>query len=201
MTLFWKLQASAANKPAAGKAGISRPVTVEHHWPGLPEPERWTAMNPQHLILSVACLGLFLTACRDTAPERGSQVASSFPSQGATAADHPTSLIELTGGHDSVCGRWHIVVSPEDGSLHTSKLSATGSATISPYDWRVSKGAFVFVEGDQRVWAYDGRANLFMLAATTGGLISYGPHSFPCGLPDEVASRLPSHMREVIRER
>ena len=93
------------------------------------------------------------------------------------------------------------MVSPEDGSLHVSKLSATGSATISPHDWRVSKGAFVFVEGDQRVWAYDGGANLFMLASTTGGLISYGPLNFPCGLPDDVASRLLSPMRETTRER
>src|SRR6266576_104764 len=107
-------------------------------------------MNAQHSILSVACLCLFLTACRHLAPERDNHAVSSLPSAGATAADRPTSLIELTGGHDSMCGRWHIVVSPEVGSLHVSKLSATGTATISPHDWRVSKGAFVFVEGDQR---------------------------------------------------
>ena len=29
-----------AIKPAAGKAGIARLLTIEHRWPGLPEPER-----------------------------------------------------------------------------------------------------------------------------------------------------------------
>ena len=30
----------ASNQPAAGKAGIARQLTIEHHWPGLPEPGR-----------------------------------------------------------------------------------------------------------------------------------------------------------------
>jgi hypothetical protein len=30
----------AANHPAAGKAGITRLLTIEHHCPGLPEPGR-----------------------------------------------------------------------------------------------------------------------------------------------------------------
>jgi hypothetical protein len=34
MTIF------APNQPAAGKAGIARRLAIEHHWPGLPEPER-----------------------------------------------------------------------------------------------------------------------------------------------------------------
>ena len=29
-----------ANKPAAGNAGIASQLTIEHHWPGVPEPER-----------------------------------------------------------------------------------------------------------------------------------------------------------------
>ncbi len=30
-----------ANKPAAGKAEIALRLTIEHHWPGVGEPERW----------------------------------------------------------------------------------------------------------------------------------------------------------------
>jgi hypothetical protein len=30
----------SANKPAAGNAGIAPQLAIEHHWPGLPEPER-----------------------------------------------------------------------------------------------------------------------------------------------------------------
>lgn len=29
-----------ANKPAAGSAGIASQLTIGHHWPGVPEPER-----------------------------------------------------------------------------------------------------------------------------------------------------------------
>ena len=36
MTTRW------ANKPAAGKAGLARQLTVGHHCPGLPEPGRST---------------------------------------------------------------------------------------------------------------------------------------------------------------
>ena len=28
------------NQPAAGNAGIAPPLTIEHHWPGVPEPGR-----------------------------------------------------------------------------------------------------------------------------------------------------------------
>ena len=28
------------NKPAAGNAGIASQLTIEYHWPGVPEPER-----------------------------------------------------------------------------------------------------------------------------------------------------------------
>lgn len=28
------------NKPAAGNAGIASQLTIEPHWPGVPEPER-----------------------------------------------------------------------------------------------------------------------------------------------------------------
>jgi hypothetical protein len=30
----------AANQPAAGKAGRALLFQIEHHWPGLPDPER-----------------------------------------------------------------------------------------------------------------------------------------------------------------
>jgi len=29
-----------ANKPAAGNAGIASRLAIEHHWPGVPDPER-----------------------------------------------------------------------------------------------------------------------------------------------------------------
>jgi hypothetical protein len=29
------------NQPAAGNAGIAPQLTIEHHWPGVPEPGRY----------------------------------------------------------------------------------------------------------------------------------------------------------------
>jgi hypothetical protein len=29
------------SKPAAGNAGFAPQLTIEHYWPGVPEPERW----------------------------------------------------------------------------------------------------------------------------------------------------------------
>ena len=36
-----------ANKPAAGSAGIASQLTLEHLWPGVPEPER-SATSTSH---------------------------------------------------------------------------------------------------------------------------------------------------------
>ena len=33
-------QETGPNKPAAGNAGIASQLTIGHHWPGVPEPER-----------------------------------------------------------------------------------------------------------------------------------------------------------------
>ncbi len=35
---------SSPNKPAAGNAGIEPQLTIRHHWPGVPEPERWAEL-------------------------------------------------------------------------------------------------------------------------------------------------------------
>jgi hypothetical protein len=32
---------AVSNKPAAPNAGIAPQLTIEHHWPGVGEPERW----------------------------------------------------------------------------------------------------------------------------------------------------------------
>lgn len=32
-------EVNSPNKPALGNAGIASWLTIEHHWPGVPEPE------------------------------------------------------------------------------------------------------------------------------------------------------------------
>jgi hypothetical protein len=49
---IWVLKAEA-NKPAAGNAGIAPQLTIGHHWPGVPESERWpySYMNIIHVLV------------------------------------------------------------------------------------------------------------------------------------------------------
>jgi len=39
------------NNPAAGNAGIAPRLRIGHHWPGVPEPERWAKRTESRLYL------------------------------------------------------------------------------------------------------------------------------------------------------
>ena len=128
-------------------------------------------MNMRNSTLYGVCLGFALTACGPVTPERISDADSESPPDRTASADQSLEVIELSGGHDSVCGRWRVVVSAENGSLHLSLIAGIGSPhTFSAEHWTAAEGAFLFVEGDpsseERVWAYDGVQNLVMLKAT-----------------------------------
>jgi hypothetical protein len=85
-----------------------------------------------------------------------------------------------------------------------SDINGSGAASVSsPADWRARSGWFVFVENNERVWAYDGDTNLFLLAAKSSKLgptcTSYGYHTFPCPVPDAVLTRLTPEARGAIK--
>ena len=84
------MEPRAANKPAAGKAGIRSVLAIECHWPGLPEPERWASphfMKNFALLLSTALLAIVFAGCSEhTSP-------TTPPS---TIAGHEASLESLT---------------------------------------------------------------------------------------------------------
>jgi hypothetical protein len=42
MRHFLAVSRRTPNQPAAGKAGVAQPFAIEHHCPGLPEPDRST---------------------------------------------------------------------------------------------------------------------------------------------------------------
>lgn len=186
------------NKALLPTAGL-RLLRVLPSGPAVAELDRWTTMKIRHPSISAVCLAIALTACRHTNPERSAHAGSSSSPGKTGSADYTMAVVELARGHDSVHGRWRVVVSAEDASLHLSRLSGTGSTTISPEHWKAAEGAFVFIEGDHRLWTYDGVHDLSMWAATADTTIVYGPRHFPCRLPDEVASRLPAKIRDEIR--
>ncbi|MFO1501443.1 MAG: hypothetical protein U1G07_24150 [Verrucomicrobiota bacterium] len=108
----------------------------------------------------------------------------------------PRSLMaQISPGDQATCGRWSARVA-DNGTLHLSRLSKAGAATVSPGTWRAGQGAFLFVENDRRVWAYDGQGDLFLLVASGETLISYGSPHFPCPVPPPVKERVASRPAE-----
>ncbi len=141
--------------------------------------------------LLAASLTFGLTACQHSARhnETGATVHAAAPVMSAAPESSRSLILGLGPGHSSTCGHWCVQVS-EDAALHVSRLSASGRATVSPDDWRAQDGAFAFIENDERLWAYDGQRNLFLLVSTGKTLASYGPRTLPCVVPEEVAERL-----------
>lgn len=113
--------------------------------------------------------------------------------------DTPTALIlGVEPGHRAVSGRWEVEIK-DDGALHVSRLSNRGKTTVTPTRWRANQGAFIFVENDQQVWAYDGDRDLFLLTASGNTLTSHGPPTFPGPVPVEVRKRVSAQTLEGVR--
>ena len=107
---------------------------------------------------------------------------------------------------------WAVSVSATNQTFHISyhyTTDSVGSGVIgvsSPAGWKARSGWFVFVENDERVWAYDGDKSLFLQVgecskSSKSGptCTSYGPHTFPCGVPDAVLKRLTPDMIKAIK--
>ena len=104
---------------------------------------------------------------------------------------------------------WTVRVSAADQTFQISYHYATdtnssGAVSVSsPADWRARSGWFVFVENNERAWAYDGDKSLFLQVAKSSKLgpacSSYGSHTFPCPVPDAVLARLTPEARKAIK--
>ena len=104
---------------------------------------------------------------------------------------------------------WTVRVSDTNQIFHISyrydtATNSSGSISVaSPSDWKAKPGWFVFIENNERIWAYDGGSSLFLQVAKPAKLgptcTSYGPYSFPCPVPDEVLARLSPETRQAIK--
>ena len=105
---------------------------------------------------------------------------------------------------------WTVQVSETNRTFQISyryDSGTNGAACInfaSPADWRAKPGWFIFVENNERVWAYDGGSNLFLQSAIPYKLgprcASYGPSYFPYAVPGEVFGRLSKHTQDAIKD-
>ena len=104
---------------------------------------------------------------------------------------------------------WAVLVSDTNQTFQisyrydTATNSSASISVASPSDWRAKSGWFVFIESNERIWAYDGGGSLFLQVATPTKLgptcTSYGSRSFPCAVPDEVLARLTPEARKAIK--
>src|SRR5262245_22949811 len=132
-------------------------------------------------IISSICISAWLfVGCRHSA----STVHPQTPPR-QIAAPSPTRSLFITtpGTHTSPDRRWRVAISEEEGSLHLSRLTDTGSATTSPHGWMLHAGWFAFIENESRLWAYDGDRTLYLLTATSESSGLSGPRRFPCAVP------------------
>ncbi len=118
-------------------------------------------------------------------------------------------FITTFGGVSSSNCPWVVSVSAKNQAFHISyRYSGTNySASLSadsPADWKAKTGWFVFIESDERIWAYDGGSSLDLLATKIGKLgptlTSYGSSSFPCPVPAEVFARLTPEAQKAIKK-
>ena len=104
---------------------------------------------------------------------------------------------------------WTVRVSAADRTFQISyhyapDTNSSGSISVgSSSDWRAKSGWFVFIESNERIWAYDGGSSLFLQVAKPAKLgpkcTCYGPRSFPCSVPAEVLARLTPEAQKAIK--
>ena len=119
------------------------------------------------------------------------------------SGDGASSVVNAFGQHKSPGGSWSIEVSASDKHLFVSRLGAVKSAVSSP-TWTARPGWFAFFEGEERVWAYDGETDLFIVEKIDrpmGGSRIWGLSPYPWQPPDEVYGRLSEAARNLLKDK
>jgi hypothetical protein len=100
-----------------------------------------------------------------------------------------------------------VVVSATSGSLDLTRMELSKAAdrrssissTLRVPGWTAKAGWFVFLETEQRVWAYDGDRQLCLNTQTSvDGAFYPGPSGFPCAVPAQVLARLSEPAKRAL---
>jgi serine/threonine protein kinase len=129
-----------------------------------------------------------------------SKSAGSIPAD-RTGAPDAVLLMTRFGEFKPAGSLWSVRVSAEDRKLHISRKMAVGSTGMSPSEWRAKDGWFVFIENEDRAWAYDGDSNLVLVENSAKGNTVYGPSNFPCPVPEPVFSRLNAAAKKTFADK
>ncbi|HVJ45136.1 MAG TPA: hypothetical protein VM511_02045 [Luteolibacter sp.] len=118
-------------------------------------------------------------------------------------------LLEGMGNVKSPGGTWDVTV--ESAALKvthrkTTKIeipegpSVTFTGGMSPGEWATTKGAFVYFDQDDRLWAYDGAGHSFICEKTRDNVSSESFKSRKGPFPAEVIKRLPESLAAEYRQ-
>lgn len=117
------------------------------------------------------------------------------------ANDTTGKLMTAFGEFTPAGSHWTVRILSEDRKLHVIRNSGHATSDTIPEGWKAGKGWFAYVENDERVWAYDGDKNLFLLVQLGDlGEAIHGACDLPCPVPDEVLARLTADERQLIKE-
>lgn len=162
------------------------------------------------LTIAAACVALFATASlllNRTADESGfstipkfTDVANSPPPSIEPPASGMLFMTDF-GEFKSDLSPWSVRVSSQDRKLHISRKMSLGGTGMSPSAWRAKEGWFVFLENEERAWAFDGDRDLLMVQITPEGTTLYDIASVPLPVPEPVLSRLSETARNLLAAR
>jgi hypothetical protein len=86
--------------------------------------------------------------------------------------------------------QWTVKVDSTDRKLKVTRQTGILTSSTSPSQWQANAGWFVYVDLDDRVWAYDGDRELCIFELTDDGERLFGINTYPRRVPPEVRGRM-----------
>lgn len=124
----------------------------------------------------------------------------------ATGCTPSGRLLEEEGKIKSPGGNWTVeLLSVEPGLIvsdrHARELWPRSgirltSKKVTPDDWKNFPGAFVYFDGEDRVWAYNGEDRTFIYERRPESDTAWTITTWPHPIPEEVRARLPDSLTE-----
>jgi hypothetical protein len=121
-------------------------------------------------------------------------------SNASPANDTTGKLMTEFGEFTPVGSHWTVRISSGDRQVHIIRHWEHGITEDTQQGWKAGQGWFVYVENDERVWAYDGDQNLFLLVRLGDlGTAVHGLCDLQCAVPDEVLVRFSPAAKRIMK--
>jgi hypothetical protein len=111
---------------------------------------------------------------------------------------HASTMMNWIGTYSSESTPWRVTVHKDKPSVFGYDRKIGVDTSISPSAWRPHDGWFVWIENDDRLWAFDGSESLLMFHITKEGGTVYEISTLPMVPPSQVLQRLPDSIRHSL---